>query len=157
MSRMSSKEITVNDHNLDIHPFSAWEALKLRNKIICHVKSKLDVKELTPAQLAKAAISLVYELPESLVKEIFSKTSNGDDNLGSEDLFNKVFARNIDSVSLVLLEVIDYNCFFTKKFFTDLMKKAETIPFLKDKMKNIKEILNGEENMNTSLQDLMKK
>tara|TARA_R110000868_G_scaffold156005_6_gene382689 strand:+ start:104 stop:565 length:462 start_codon:yes stop_codon:yes gene_type:complete len=152
-----SKEIIVGNHNIDIHEFSAWEALKLRNEIVAHVKSKLNIKDINPAELGKAAISLIYELPESLVKKLFAKTSNGSGSLDNEDIFNEVFARDIDSVSLVLLEVMDYNCFFTTKFFIELMKKAEKMPFLKDKMKNIKEILGEKGDIATSLEDLMTK
>jgi hypothetical protein len=158
------KTTKINNFDIDIHPFSAIEGLAIRSKIVNHIKSKADIKSGNAAELGKVAIGILYDLPLPLIKELIAKcgVKRSDDFEGgllSEDItFNKVFEGNIDAVLELLIEIVDYNGFFTKSLFTNL---SEKIPTVKKAMTMAQSYFKGDQELPQeemgSLKDLMKK
>ena len=147
------KTVTLNGNKIDIYPFSAKQGLELRNEIIDHVKKTAVIKEDNLIEIGKVFVSLLYNLPPDLTMKLLEKSCiEGLGNLNQEEVFNQVFNEKIDSVILHILDIVEYNGFFSQNLFTELLNKAKKIPMLQKMMENLK----GKNTVN-SLKDLMKK
>jgi len=133
-------EKQIGEYKIEINPFGALKALALREELATFVGSKvgsIDTKNL--ASIIPSLIDLIYKIPPKLYLKLFANcyVSIPNENgivgkvvLDNEKVFDIVFANNLEGISELALEVIDYNGFFT----------MNTIMLLKDKLpKAIKE------------------
>lgn len=145
------KIITINNYEIELRPIPAIKALKIRNDLIDYFKSNAEFDSMDFAGIGKLMMSL-YSTPMHIVKPLFeSCTIKGVGYLADDETINKVFEKEIDKMLEVVIEVIDYNGFFTKSLFINLMNK---FPILK-KVKE--EILGFMKGRTSTLEDLATK
>jgi len=128
---LKTKDITVGEHKITITQFPALKAYAVRMKLVSYVKTLLqnNVEELNLAFAVQALASVIYELPQEILLELFKNCSAEKvGGLGEDDNFNVIFNDNLDGIIEVALEVIDLNGFFTKATLELVAKK---IPMLK--------------------------
>lgn len=145
------KTITINDHQIEIRPIPAIKALKIRNDLLEYGKSNANFNSMDAAGIGKLMMSL-YSTPMHIIKPLLeSCTVKGVGYLSDDETINKVFEKDVDKILEVVIEVIDYNGFFTKSLFMNLANK---FPILK----KAKEEISGFMKAKTStLEDLVAK
>tara|TARA_R110000782_G_scaffold54249_2_gene114805 strand:+ start:584 stop:1039 length:456 start_codon:yes stop_codon:yes gene_type:complete len=148
---LKTKEIKIGEFNINIIQFSAIESLRLRKELVENVKKQIgDVSLDDTANLLKSIAGLIYEIPSELFLKLFKNCSAvGLGGLNSEDTFNKVFENNLDGTIELVLEILEFNGFFSLGILSTL---GEKIPALAPVQASIQREWNKE----TPLADMVK-
>lgn len=159
---LRQKGYKVGNKEIVIYEFPAIEGWQLRAKLSKFLGSQISIKEGGMSDLIKGGLSIMYEMPLELIEEILSKCMvKGVDNGELKgDTFNQVFSGNLDEVNKLVVEVIDFNNFFTKKIFMSLMEKFPMVKILGEKGKELMDSWKTNqdlpEDQKAALKDLMK-
>ncbi len=156
---LRQKTIKIGDHDITIRAFPAIEGWKLRAKLSNFVKTQLSISEGGMADIIKGGLSIMYEMPIELIEEVLSKCTSKTLGELKGDVFNEVFSGNLDDVNKLVVEVIDFNNFFTKKLFISLMDKFPMLKILGEKGKGLMDSWKTNQDLpeeqKTALKDLM--
>lgn len=145
------KIIKINDYEIEARPIPAIKALSIRNDLIEYFKSNANFTSMDFAGIGKLMMSL-YSTPMHIVKPLFgSCTVKGVGYLSDDETINKVFEKDVDKILEVVIEVIDYNGFFTKSLFMNLVNKFPILNKAKE------EVLGFMKGRTSTLEDLAAK
>lgn len=134
---LESKTIKINDDKVVIKHFEAIEVLRLRMELINFLKQNvsesMDVKDI---------ISIIFIIESDMYFKMFKNCEvEGIGSLGEEANFNQFFKGRIDSCSELLLEVINFNGFFTKGLIINMINRVKNIPLLQEFAIKLEEML----------------
>lgn len=130
---LKTTTVKIGNHDINMVHFNAIEALKVRKSLVESVKKQVgnDISfDNNQAGLIKAFVGVLYETPIEVLLRLFKNCSAiGIGELSDQNNFNEVFNENIDGPIELVMEVLDFNGFFSTSIVSTLSKK---IPMLKE-------------------------
>lgn len=121
---LKSKTIKIGEMDVNIVQLDAFEVLNIRKELVGFLKSQIGDDISGTTGIIKALASLIYELPAEFYLKLFKNCSALDiGELSNRDNFKKAFNDNLDGVTELAAEVLNFNGFFTLNTISVLAKK----------------------------------
>jgi hypothetical protein len=126
---LKTKTIKIGEFDINIIQFNALETLKLRNELVEKIKELTNSNSSIDASgMVKSIVSLMYQIPGNLYMKLFKNCSAIEIGaLDNEDNFNNAFNNNLDGITELAIEVLEFNGFFSLRFIEILKKKIPVI------------------------------
>ena len=126
---LKTKTIKIGEFDINIIQFNALETLKLRNGLVEKIKELTNSNSSIDASgMVKSIVSLMYQIPGNLYMKLFKNCSAIEIGaLNNEDNFNNAFNNNLDGITELAIEVLEFNGFFSLRFIEILKKKIPVI------------------------------
>jgi hypothetical protein len=126
---LKTKIIKIGEFDINIIQFNALETLKLRNELVEKIKELTNSNSSIDASgMVKSIVSLMYQIPGNLYMKLFKNCSAIEIGaLDNEDNFNNAFNNNLDGITELAIEVLEFNGFFSLRFIEILKKKIPVI------------------------------
>lgn len=135
---INQKKINIGNVEVLITQFDILTAHSIRAKLVNFVKKQIQNENVDLKSFLNLFLSLVYELPESIILELFSECQVSDIGGLDKENLKKSFPNNNDAILQLALEVIEFNGFFSLNTISTLVQK---FPILKPLEKAVKEAL----------------
>tara|TARA_R110002012_G_scaffold215674_6_gene386732 strand:- start:5118 stop:5579 length:462 start_codon:yes stop_codon:yes gene_type:complete len=126
---LETKTIKIGEFDINIVQFNALESIALRCEVVEKIKELAsDASSVNANNILKSITGLIYQVPGNLYMKLFKNCSAMEiGGLNNEDNFNKVFNDNLDGITELTLEILEFNGFFSLRFIEILKKKIPWI------------------------------
>lgn len=125
---LKTKIVKIGDFDINIIQFNAIESLKLRKELVETVKKQMGDSLEESSAILKTIAGLIYEIPTELFMKLFKNCSAIEvGELSNQNNFNTVFENNLDGPVELVIEILEFNGFFSLNLLSTLGKK---IPML---------------------------
>jgi hypothetical protein len=137
---IKQKDIAIKESAITITQFNPLEVIALRGEISSFIKKQLpDSENLNIKTAISLALSIVYEMPQELMLKLFKNCSCVEiGGLHIKENVNKAFQNNPDGILELVLEVLDFNGFFTLSTLEMILDKFPMLQPVKEMFQKMK-------------------